>query len=182
VIAPAEWIREIQPGAITLERWNPYRPGVPAFTAARDDAEIAAELGARLQADPALSAVQAHVDRSVAQLSGNVATIADKAAAEAIARATPGVIDTENAISADTALFGRITAALADDRRTALVPIEVIVDRGVVTLKGTVPTPAIKEAAAAIARRQTGVVTVINELEIRHEEPNPALIIGSLPH
>jgi osmotically-inducible protein OsmY len=92
------------------------------------------------------------------------------------------VIDTENAISADTALFGRITAALADDRRTALVPIEVIVDRGVVTLKGTVPTPAIKEAAAAIARRQTGVVTVINELEIRHEEPNPALIIGSLPH
>jgi osmotically-inducible protein OsmY/sporulation protein YlmC with PRC-barrel domain len=182
VIAPAEWICEIQPGSITLERWNPYQPGVPAFTAARDDAEIAADLSARLQADPAFGAVQAQVDRSVAQLSGNVATIADKATADTLARATPGVIDIENAISADTALFGRITAALADDRRTALVPIEVIVDRGVVTLRGTVPTPAIKEAAEAIARRQTGVVTVVNELEIRHEEPIPALIIGALPH
>ena len=181
VIAPAEWIREIQPGSITLERWNPYQRGVPPFTAARDDAEIAADLSARLQAEPALSAVQAHVDRSVAQLSGHVATIADKAAAEAIARATPGVIDTENAISADTALFGRITAALADDRRTALVPIDVIVARGIVTLNGTVPTPAIKAAAEAIARRQTGVVTVINELEIRHEEPDSVLIVGTPP-
>lgn len=185
VIAPAEWIREIQPGSITLERWNPYQRGVPTFTAARNDAEIAADLSARLQANPAFGAVQAQVDRSVAQLSGNVATIADKAAAEALARATPGVIDIENAISADTALFGRITAALADDRRTALIPIDVIVTRGVVTLRGTVPTPAIKEAAEAIARRQTGVVTVINELEVRHEEPQgaiPPLPIGTLPH
>lgn len=182
VIAPAEWIREIQPGSITLERWNPYQPGVPAFSAARDDAAIAADLNARLRANPAFSAVQISVDRSVAQLSGNVATIADKAAADAIARATPGVIDTENAISADSALFGRITAALADDQRTALVPIEVIVDRGIVTLKGTVPTPAIRAAAETIARCQPSVVTVINELEIRREEPNPMLAAGALLH
>ncbi|GAB4433923.1 MAG: hypothetical protein OHK0015_23180 [Chloroflexi bacterium OHK40] len=182
VIAPAEWIREIQPGSITLERWNPYQPGVPAFSAARDAAALAADLNACLRANPAFSAVQVSVDRSVAQLSGNVATIADKAAADAIARATPGVIDTENAISADSALFGRITAALADDQRTALVPIEVIVDRGIVTLKGAVPTPAIRAAAETIARCQPCVVAVINELEIRREEPNPMLAAGALLH
>jgi osmotically-inducible protein OsmY len=173
VIVPAEWVRELQGEAIVLSHWNPYQPGVPAHEAPRDDAAISADLNARLRANPAFSGVQAQVDRGVARLSGNVSTIADKAAADAIARDTPSVIDVQNALSADTALFGQVTAALAADRRTALIPIEVIAERGVVTLKGEVPKPEIISIAEQIARSVPGVVAVINELEIRCEQPEP---------
>jgi osmotically-inducible protein OsmY len=147
---------------------------VPAYQAPRDDAAISADLNVRLRANPVSSGVQAQLDRGVALLSGNVSTIADKAAADATARDTPRVmIDVENALSADSALFGRVTAALAADRRTALIPIEVITDRGVVTLKGEVPKPEIITSAEQIARSVPGVVAVINELEIRCEQPEP---------
>jgi osmotically-inducible protein OsmY/sporulation protein YlmC with PRC-barrel domain len=183
VVVPAEWIREINAEAITLNHWNPYQPGVPAYEAARDDAEIYADLKMRLNANPTLSTVQVQVDRGVARLSGNVPTVADKATADAIARGTPGVIDVDNALSADTALVGQVTAELAADRRTALVPIEVIADRGVVTLQGAVPTPEIKTAAEAIARRVPGVVTVVNELEVRRPKPEsaPVPVAWALP-
>jgi len=173
VIVPAEWISNLHAGAVTLSRWNPYQPGVPEYAGSRDDAAIADDLNARLRAKPELSTVQAQVDRGVARLSGNVPTVADKATADTIARSTPDVIDVENAISADSALIGQVTAELAADRRTALIPIEVIADRGVVTLQGTVPTPEIKAVAEAIARRVPGIVTVVNELEIRPKEVKP---------
>ena len=186
VIVPAEWIRELHAGAIALNQWNPDQPGVPTYQAAgnqrlgngrsHDDAAILADLNARLQADPALSGVQAQVDRGVARLTGNVPTVADKAAADAIARSTPGVIDVENALSADTALFARVTAALAADPRTELIPIEVIADRGVITLKGVVPSPEIKRVAETIARSVPGVVTVLNELAVRRPEAEPAVV------
>ncbi len=173
VIVPAQWVRELRGEAVVLKRWNPYQPGVPAYEAARDDTALAADLRARLRANPALGAVQVQVDRGVARLMGNVPTIGDKAEADAIARDTPGVIDVDNTISADSALVGRVAAELSADRFTALIPIEVIADRGVVTLEGTVPTPQVKAAAEAIARRVPGVITVINELEIRRPEPKP---------
>ncbi len=94
------------------------------------------------------------------------------------------MIDVDNAISADSALVGRVTAELSADRFTALIPIEVVADRGVVTLAGTVPTPQIKAVAEAIARRVPGVITVINELEIRRPEPKPVPVPAAwaLPH
>ena len=164
-----------------MSHWNPYQPGVPAYAQARDDKEIAADLNARLQSNPAFSAVQAQVDRGVVRLSGNVPTVADKAAADAVARGTSGVIDVDNALSADTVLVGRVTAALAADRRTALIPIEVIADRGVVTLKGAVPSPEVKQVAEAIARRVPGVVAVFNELEIQLEKPEPKVTPVAMP-
>ena len=97
VIVPAEWICEFNAGAIVLGRWELEQPGVPAYETARDDAAISADLSARLHAMPALRTVQVQIDRGVARLSGNVPTIADKAAADATARDVPGVIDVENA-------------------------------------------------------------------------------------
>jgi osmotically-inducible protein OsmY len=58
---------------------------------------------------------------------------------------------------------------------------EVIAERGVVTLKGTAPTPEIKAAAEAIARRMPGVVTVIDELEVPCEEVKSKVKPISLP-
>jgi osmotically-inducible protein OsmY len=124
-----------------------------------------------LQANPALNAVQVQVAQGVAYLSGHVETEADKVAADAVARSTPGVQDVDNALSPDDALFGRVTAALLADPRIEEIPIEVIADRGTITLKGVVPSQEVKRAAEAITRRVPGVVAVINELEIRHKEP-----------
>jgi osmotically-inducible protein OsmY len=156
---------------------------VPAYEAARDDSEIYADLRMRLNANPALSAVQVQVDRGAVRLSGDVPTAADKAKADEIARGTPGVIHVDNRVvlSADTELVGRITAALLADPRTANIPIEVIADRGVATLEGTVPSLEVKIAAEEIAQSVPGVVTVINELEVPHEEPKLRSIAVPLP-
>jgi hypothetical protein len=45
--------------------------------------------------------------------------------------------------------------------------VGVIKERGIVTLKGQVDDPTEQEAAEEIARRQPGVVDVINELEVK---------------
>ena len=57
------------------------------------------------------------------------------------------------------------------------MPIEVIVLLGVVTLKGVVPTPEVREQAERIVRRIPGVRTVINDLEVRRPEPAAAPFI-----
>jgi osmotically-inducible protein OsmY len=183
VIIPAEWVEEFTGEAIVLNRWNPDQVGVPAYEAARDDSEIYTDLRMRLNANPALSAVQVQVDRGAVRLSGDVPTAADKAKADEIARGTPGVIHVDNRVvlSADAELVGRITAALLADPRTANIPIEVIADRGVVTLEGSVPSLQVKIAAEEIAQSVPGVVTVINELEVPHEEPKLRSIAVPLP-
>jgi len=95
VIVPTEWVRELDGEVIVLDRWEPEHLGVPSLQA-RDDAEISADLHARFQATPGLSGVQVEVERGVAHLSGHVPTSADRDAAEAIARGTPGVVAVEN--------------------------------------------------------------------------------------
>ena len=59
-----------------------------------------------------------------------------------------------------------VIEALMGDPRTKNAGIEVACTQGVVTLSGTVKSEAIREAAEKIARSQTGVITVINELKI----------------
>jgi hypothetical protein len=96
VFVPPEWIGEIVGNAITLNHWEPDRPGVPIYEAARSDDEILADLQANLREVPALNEVQVKVDRGVVHLSGAVPTPDDKAAAEFIAFSTPGVIIVKN--------------------------------------------------------------------------------------
>ncbi|WP_029214616.1 BON domain-containing protein [Kallotenue papyrolyticum] len=170
VIVPIDWVRELHEQVIVLHTWNPHQRGVPSYTPTRSDAELAAHVRSALEAHPDLAGVEVRVEGSVAQLSGNVASVAAKAEADAIARAVPGIVDVRNALMPDTALTARITAALADDPVTALAPIEVISLLGVVTLQGRVPTPAIRERAEQIARSIPGVRTVINALEVRQPD------------
>lgn len=105
-----------------------------------------------------------------------------EAAHDDAASAAPSTVGAKNEakpLDRDTVLFGRVTAALTADPRTASIPIEVIADRDTITLKGKVPSPEIKRAAEEIARHVPGVVTVINELEIRQRErvPEPVVVI-----
>lgn len=63
-------------------------------------------------------------------------------------------------------LAQRVTEALLEDERTSESGIEVINQRGLVTLAGSVKNEAIRQAAEQLARQQAGVVTVVNELKI----------------
>ena len=69
-------------------------------------------------------------------------------------------------VSPMTDITDRVMVALLDDPRTRNAGIDVGSTQGVVTLTGTVKSEAIREAAEDIARRQPGVITVINELTV----------------
>jgi len=60
----------------------------------------------------------------------------------------------------------RVMDALLSDPRTKDAIIDVGSDRGIVILKGQVNKVDIREAAEEIARKQEGVITVINEIKV----------------
>jgi len=63
-------------------------------------------------------------------------------------------------------LAKKVSAALNEDERTAKYGIEVIDQHGMVTLKGTVPSREVVEAAVEIAREQEGVVDIFDAMEV----------------
>jgi osmotically-inducible protein OsmY len=62
-----------------------------------------------------------------------------------------------------------IGQALRNDPRTQEAVIDVAMEQGIVTLSGRVKSEAVREAAEEIARNQTGVVTIINDLQVTAE-------------
>ena len=60
----------------------------------------------------------------------------------------------------------RVMDALYNDPRTSEAMIDVSNDRGIVTLKGTVDSEEIRQAAEHIARQQEGVTIVINAIKV----------------
>jgi osmotically-inducible protein OsmY len=53
-----------------------------------------------------------------------------------------------------------------DDPRTKEAVIEVLNENGVITLRGIVSSPKISEAAESIAKDVSGVVTVVDEIQV----------------
>lgn len=70
------------------------------------------------------------------------------------------------ALSSDTVLLAELDQALLEDARTGREVIEVINERGRVTLTGRVHSHAAREAAEEIVRHHPGVQTVVNELRV----------------
>jgi osmotically-inducible protein OsmY len=64
----------------------------------------------------------------------------------------------------------RLEDALERDERTGDAQIEVMDDNGVVTLTGFAPDDETRQAAGAIAKGLSGVTTVINDIELGHED------------
>jgi len=60
----------------------------------------------------------------------------------------------------------QVESALLQDTLTQDHGIEVLDSNGVITLRGMVPNPKVREQAEAIARQVAGVTTVINELDV----------------
>jgi uncharacterized protein YrrD len=73
----------------------------------------------------------------------------------------------ESILVSDQALADQIEAVLFADPRTGTNAIEVINDRGVITLGGEVDSQAQREAAGEIAAAQPGVISVVNTLRVR---------------
>lgn len=63
-------------------------------------------------------------------------------------------------------LTSDLTAILADDPRTETAVIEIINERGVITLSGVVPDLQTKEAAATLIKRHPDVISVNNSLQV----------------
>jgi osmotically-inducible protein OsmY len=179
VVIAAEQIKDVDEQdvfvAVTdaeLAQLSRYKP--------RPTAEILAELDERLnEAWPSpFAGVQATMEGGVLRLMGSVRSQPLRVHAAEHAQGIEGVIDVQNELVVDsdmqpetpteghTDVALQVTAALAAHPRTEQAVIEVIHDRGVVTLQGQVESMAVRSAAAEIAGQQPGVTTVVNELMV----------------
>ena len=74
-------------------------------------------------------------------------------------------------LSADAALAARISAELANHVDLNKTPIEVIVDRGIVTLEGAVHSEEVKARIEEVVRGLAAGQTVVSEIEVKVHDP-----------
>ena len=67
----------------------------------------------------------------------------------------------------DTTIHAAVKAKLTSDRFSNIVNIDINVTNGVVTLAGEVPNAQVKAEAQAEARTVSGVIRVINNLQVK---------------
>ena len=67
----------------------------------------------------------------------------------------------------DTTIHAAVKAKLTGDRFSNIVNIDINVTNGVVTLAGEVPNAQVKADAQAEARSVSGVIRVINNLQVK---------------
>lgn len=79
---------------------------------------------------------------------------------------TPTAAATLEQPPAEEALATTIERLLISDPRTEGAAIDVIDDRGIITLEGTVDTPQARAAAEVLAAQQPGVISVTNNLRL----------------
>ena len=74
-------------------------------------------------------------------------------------------------LSADSAVSARISAELANQVDLKKTPIEVIVDRGIVTLEGVVHSNEVKARIEEVVRGLAAGQTVVSEIEVKVHDP-----------
>jgi len=175
-VVPIEEVDNVIGGCVAIRLTDQELKELPR-RAIRADTDILAELEDCLRAlSFDLSGVKTTLKDGVLKLTGLVSDAAVKRHTEATARSVAGVIDVENMLDTDAAITARVTAALLDDARTSTSVIETISQRGIVTLEGQVDSLEIREAAEEIATGQTGVISVVNGLEVQPDADTEALM------
>lgn len=74
--------------------------------------------------------------------------------------------DSQQELDADTDIVARMTVDLLANPPRQLTAIEVVNERGTVTLKGQVDSPEVRERAEGIASQHPDVTQVVNVLEV----------------
>src|SRR5262245_19316877 len=159
------------------------------FTVAcgQTDMGITTKVKSRLDTDRALnsSQIQVSTKNKVVTLSGPVDSAESKEKAIGVARGIEGVVDVVDNLSvstavaampssaagtneapADSAITQAVKRNLQAQPATASEPINVQTESGVVTLTGTVNTPAEKDQVVQIARATEGVQRVEDRIQI----------------
>jgi osmotically-inducible protein OsmY len=72
----------------------------------------------------------------------------------------------------DTTIHADVKAKLTGDRFSNIVNIDINVTNGIVTLAGEVPNAQVKAEATTETRKVSGVVKVINNLQVK-SPPSP---------
>lgn len=146
-----------------------------ALTRARSDAELAADVRAALAHDSRLDAsrVTADVRMRVACLTGTLDSHVQRLHAEEDAWSVPGLIDVDDKVAlnpavrrSDDEIAADVRSRLSAESRLARGSIVVQVERGVVHLRGSVPTLHERRLAEDRTWPTVGVRSVVNELRI----------------
>jgi hyperosmotically inducible protein len=145
------------------------------------DADLTAQLDRKLYFDRigydnVFNYVTASVKDGVATLNGEVRLGIDRDSALSLVNATPGVKDVVNNVTVESILDDRVrlSAERAIYRDAVLGryaidparPIRIVVDRGKLTLYGTVETPMDKQIAGVRANQVLGAFSVQNDLQV----------------
>jgi hyperosmotically inducible protein len=145
------------------------------------DADLTAQLDRKLYYDRigydnVFNYVTASVQDGVATLNGEVRIEIDRDSAMALASATPGVKDVVDNVTVESILGDRVrlSAERAIYRDPVLGryatdparPIRIVVDRGKLTLYGTVETAMDKQIAGVRANQVLGAFSVENDLQV----------------
>jgi hyperosmotically inducible periplasmic protein len=152
------------------------------YAQANNDAQIQADVQHSLD-NKRFANVQVAVQNGEVTLSGTVALYSAKEDADKKAHHRKGVQSVRNVIEVagggevnnDAALREKLSKGLAYDRvgygTTAFNNIEIGVQNGVVTLRGTVYGPSDKDSAISLIENTPGVRDVIDELDVAPVSP-----------
>jgi osmotically-inducible protein OsmY len=144
------------------------------------DHEIQAAISQRLAMDGRIDpkAIRVKVDNGRAMLSGTVETLTEKALAENLVASTFGVKAVDNQLlvkpapTKDIAVEQAVKEAVKSTPALQKSDIQVSVNEGVVTVKGTVEKQSQSLAAEVAAKTVPGVIRVVNMLKVTHPRPD----------
>jgi osmotically-inducible protein OsmY len=179
VVIPAARIEEVGERDVLVSVGADEVADLPHYKP-RAESEILAELHDRLTSPwpPVFSGVKASLEGGVLRLYGHVRSETLRCHAYELARIY-GVIDIQNDLIVDSEAgqeniqprndktVVRASEALSADPRTKDALIDLVQDRGVVTLHGQVRSTQARRAAEEIVAQQAGVATVVNELVVK---------------
>jgi len=145
-----------------------------------DDALLVAQVRAKIAQVDAATVGLVHVanDAGAVTLTGKIATMKERIAMDAAARAVDGVKSVDDRVvvdasaptaaqlEADLALSARVRGALVEQTGVNAARIHVDVHRGVVTLTGELPSAAHRTVADQTVRGVSGVVAVVDDLTV----------------
>ena len=141
-----------------------------------NDEDIVFDLREQQKKESFLDDIHINIEDGVLTIEGTVPDIATKRRLGDVVRTMDGVVDVENHLRLGSVLDSQLLTALANDPRTEFSIIEVVEDRGTITLYGQVDNVRIMDAAIEIAEAQPGVLQVINGLTVKEDPFSPAFV------